>query len=148
MDRDTLLTYPDFNEAFKIHTDASAFQLIAVINQQVKTINIYSIKLTDAQHWYTVTDKELPIIVETLKEFRTILLGQKLIIYTDHKNLTCENFNTNRVLRWRIIIEDRVPYIEYVKGEKNIVSDALSILPLDRNKETTHKSIYQKEIVS
>ena len=25
--RNTLLTYPDFNETFKIHTDASAFQL-------------------------------------------------------------------------------------------------------------------------
>ena len=25
--RDTLLTYPDFNETFKNHTDASAFQL-------------------------------------------------------------------------------------------------------------------------
>ena len=29
--RDTLLTYPYFNEIFKIHTDASAFQLVAVI---------------------------------------------------------------------------------------------------------------------
>ena len=27
MDRDTLLTYPDFNEYFKTHTDASDFQL-------------------------------------------------------------------------------------------------------------------------
>ena len=25
MDRDTLLTYPDFNETFKIHTNDSAF---------------------------------------------------------------------------------------------------------------------------
>ena len=29
--RDTLLTYPYFNEIFKIHTDASAFELGAVI---------------------------------------------------------------------------------------------------------------------
>ena len=28
--RNTLLTYPDSNETFKIHTDASAFQLGAV----------------------------------------------------------------------------------------------------------------------
>ena len=27
VDRDTLLTYPDLNEIFRIHTDASAFQL-------------------------------------------------------------------------------------------------------------------------
>ena len=33
--RDTLLTYPDFNETFKIHTNASAFQLGAVISQKV-----------------------------------------------------------------------------------------------------------------
>ena len=31
MARDTLLTYPYFNEIFKIHTDASAFELGAVI---------------------------------------------------------------------------------------------------------------------
>ena len=42
---DTLLTYPDFNETFKIHTDASAFQLGAVIIQKGKTIAFYSGKL-------------------------------------------------------------------------------------------------------
>ena len=35
---DTLLTYLDFNEASKIHTDASKFQLGAVISQKVKSI--------------------------------------------------------------------------------------------------------------
>ena len=35
-------------------------------------------------------EKEFLIIVKTLKEFRTIILGQKLKIYTDHKSLTCE----------------------------------------------------------
>ena len=29
---DNLLTYPDFNETLKMHTDASAFQLGAVIS--------------------------------------------------------------------------------------------------------------------
>ena len=32
---DTLLTYPNFNETFKIHTDAITFQLGAVISQNV-----------------------------------------------------------------------------------------------------------------
>ena len=32
--RDTLLTYPDFIDTLKIHTDASLFQLGAVINQK------------------------------------------------------------------------------------------------------------------
>ena len=55
--RDTLSTYPYFNEAFKIHTDASVFQLGAVIIHKVKPISFYSITLTDFQQWYTVTDK-------------------------------------------------------------------------------------------
>ena len=44
--RDTLLTYPDFNETFNIYTDASVFQLGAVISQKGKPVSFYSIKLT------------------------------------------------------------------------------------------------------
>ena len=93
--RDILLTYPDFNETFMTYTNASAFQLGAVISQKGKTIAFYSIKITDSQQRYTVTESELLRILETLKEFKTILLGQKLRIYTDHKNLTCNYFITN-----------------------------------------------------
>ena len=51
----TLLTYPDFNETFKIHTDASAFQLGSVIIHKCKQIDFYSRKLIDAHKNYTVT---------------------------------------------------------------------------------------------
>ena len=88
MARNTLLTYPDYIEAFEIHTDASAFQLVAVIIHKDRPIAFLSRKLIGAQQQYTVTEKELLSSVETPKEFRTILLGQKLRIYTDHKNLT------------------------------------------------------------
>ena len=37
-------------------------------------------------------------------------------IYTDNKNLTCKNFNTDRVLRWRLILKEYDPDIEYIKG--------------------------------
>ena len=57
------------------------------ISQRRKPITLYSIKLTDTQKTCTVTEKELLRIVETLKQFRTILLGQRLRIYTDHKTL-------------------------------------------------------------
>ena len=67
MARNNLLTYTDFNETFKIHTNTSASKLGAVIIQKGKPIAFYSRKLTNAQHWYTVTERELPSIVETLK---------------------------------------------------------------------------------
>ena len=67
MDRTTLLTYPDFNEDFKIHTDASDFKLGAVILQKGKPIALYSIKRTLSQQRYTVTERELLSIIETMK---------------------------------------------------------------------------------
>ena len=88
MARDTSLTYPNFNETFNIHTDAIYFQLGAVIIQKVKPIAFHSRKLTDAHKRFTVIEKDVLIIVETLKEFRTLLLSQILRIYTDPKNLT------------------------------------------------------------
>ena len=75
MARDTSLTYPYFNKTFKTHTDANIYQLGAVISQKGKPIDFNSRKLTDNQQWYTVTDRELLIIVETPKDFKTIILG-------------------------------------------------------------------------
>ena len=67
-------------------------------------------------------------IVETLKEFRNILLGQDIRVYTDHKNLTYKTKNTERDMRWRLLIEEFSPNLVYLKGEKNIVVDALNRL--------------------
>ena len=107
--RETILAYPDFNKPFDIHTDASKVQLGAVISQENRPIAFYSRKLSDTQTRYTTTERELLSIVETLKEFRTILLGQQLIVHTDHKNLTYATFNSDRVMRWRLFIEEYSP---------------------------------------
>ena len=141
---DTLLTYLYFNEKIKIHTDAINLKSGAVISQKIKPMDFYSRKINDDQKRYIVTEKELPRIFDNLKEFRTILLGQKLIIYTDHENITFKNFNTDRVFRWRLIIKEYGPNIEYTKGKKNILSDALSIFSLNGNQETIHNSTYKK----
>ena len=129
MTKETLLAFPDFNEEFVIHTDASKYQLGACISQKGKPIAFYSRKLTDAQTRYTTTERELLAIVETLKEFRNILLGQQIRIYTDHKNLTYKEFNTDRVMQWQLILEEYGPELEYLEGKKNTVADAMSRLP-------------------
>ena len=58
------------------------------------------------------------------------MLGQKIVVHTDHKNLPCKHFNTERVMRWRLILEEYNPDLQYIKGENNIVADALSRLPM------------------
>ena len=141
--KETLLAYPDFSKPFIIHTDASHTQLGAVISQDGKPIAFYSRKLKPEQTRYTTTERELLSIVETLKEFRNILLGHRIIIHTDHKNLTCKNFNTERVMRWRLILEEFGPELHYIKGENNIVADALS--RLDMVKEPITESLHSDE---
>jgi len=71
--KETLLAYPDFNKPFQIYTDASHYQLGAVVSQDGKPIAFYSRKLNPAQTRYTTTERELLSIVETLKEYRITL---------------------------------------------------------------------------
>jgi hypothetical protein len=91
-------------------------------------IAFYSWKPTSPQTRYTTAERELLAIVETLQEFPNILLGQKIIVHTDHKNLTHQTFITERVMRWRRIKQEYGPEFLYVKGEHNVVADALSKL--------------------
>ena len=77
--RETLLSYPNFNEPFETHTDACKVQLGSVISQKGKPIALYSRKLNPAHANYTT-------IVETLKVFRNQLLRQQINVYSDHKN--------------------------------------------------------------
>ena len=132
---EVLLAFPVFDKPFTIHTDASHRQLGAVISQDDRPIAFYSRKLNDAQTRYTTTERELLSIVETLKEFRMILLGHDIIIWTDHKNLIHNDFKTERVLRWRLLMEEYRLDICYIKGPDNIVADSLSRLPTTNDPE-------------
>ena len=71
--------------------------------------------------------------METLKEYRNILLGQKIIVHTDHKNLVYKHFHTERVMRWRLIIEEFGPELHYIKGENNVVADTLSRMEISND---------------
>ena len=145
--RETLLAYPDFNEVFEIHTDASLYQLGACISQKGKPIAFYSRKLNPAQTRYTTTERELLSIVEVLKEFRNILLGQQIRVHTDHENLTYKKFNSDRVMRWRLYIEEYSPDLQYIKGENNVMADALSRLDCE-DEIPTQEALITEEMCS
>ncbi len=82
-----VLAYPDYSKVFEIYTDASSKQLGAVITQGNRPIAIFSQKLSNAQHKYSVTEIELLAIVKNLKEFKGLLWGQHIKMFTDHANL-------------------------------------------------------------
>jgi RNase H-like domain found in reverse transcriptase len=96
--KDTFLQYLDHNKCFDIYCDASDFQLGTAILQEGVPVAFYSRKLTRAQCNYTVSKKELLSVVQTLQEFRTMLYGcPDIHVYTDHKNNTFAQFQTQCV---------------------------------------------------
>ena len=90
-----MLAYPDYSKVFEVYTDASSTQLGAVITQENRPIAFFSRKLSITQQKYSVTKIELLAIVETLREFKGMLWGQLIKIYTDHKNLITDALGLN-----------------------------------------------------
>jgi hypothetical protein len=144
--KETLLTYPDWSKPFEIHTDASDYQLGAVISQEGKPIAFFSRKLNSAQKNYTTTEKELLSIVECVREFRNILFGYPIIVHSDHKNLVhaATISQSQRVMRWRMILEEFGPDIRHISGVDNIVADAISRLPTANKDEEEPRTEVQR----
>ena len=92
------------------------------------TIASYKRHLNSAQANYTTAELELLSIVETLKEFRNLLLGQKIKIYTDFKNLAYKTFFMEEVMQWRLSLEEYSPELIYIQGSNNIVLCRLDIV--------------------
>ena len=83
--------------------------------------------LNPAKRNYTTTEKELLTIVWAVKGLRQYLLGRKFTTLTDHSTLTCLfNVKLNRLLRWRLKLEEYQYQIIYMKSKQNIAADALS----------------------
>ena len=130
--KDIVLAYPDFSREFEINTDALSKQLGSLLTQGNRPLAFFSRKLSTAQQKYSVTELELLAIVETLKEFKGMLWGQRLKVYTDHKNLIQDalGLTSDRVYRWRLLLEEFGPEIVYIKGIHNTVADAISRLDI------------------
>ena len=136
--KEALLSFPDFTKPFHLYTDASDRQLGATVVQEGKPLGFYTRKLNPAQKNYTVGERELLGIVEGLKAFEGILRGQELIVHTDHLNLLYSDMPSQRMVRWRLLMEEFNPTVKHVAGKDNDAADALSRLDMkDEPMDTT-----------
>eukprot|EP00804_Cyclotella_cryptica_P028168 CCRYP_011016-RA/>CCRYP_011016-RA protein AED:0.14 eAED:0.08 QI:0/0/0/1/0/0/2/0/286 len=76
--KDLVLAYPNDSMEFEIYTDASSKQLGSVVTQGNRPLAFFGRKPLTTQEKYSVTKLELLAIVETLKEFKGMLWGQRL----------------------------------------------------------------------
>ncbi len=145
--KETGLAYPDFSKPFEIYTDTSSTQLGAMITQDNRTKAFFSRKLSETQQKYSITETELLAIVETLKEFKGMLWGQDIKVYTDHKNLTSDalGLTSDRVYHWQLLLEEYAPVILYLKEIHNTVADTVLWLDYDpklnKINEYTHATL-------
>ena len=67
-------------------------------------------------------------MIKTLKEFKGMLWGQEIKIYTDHQNLIQDALSTalNRVYHWRLLLERFDPEIVQIKVIRDTISDSIS----------------------
>ena len=96
--------------------------MIAYASQQLKT----------HENNYAIHDLELAVVVYALKIWRHYLLGDQVMIFTDHKSLkyifTQRELNM-RQRRWLELMADYDIDLRYHPGKVNIVPDALSRIP-------------------
>ena len=75
---------------------------------------------------------------QNLESIQYSFIRSTVKIYNDHNNQTCKYLNKDRVFWWILIIEQYIPDIEYISGNKNIALDDLSRLPNNVNQDTIY----------
>lgn len=130
-----VLMLPDPKLPFVIMTDASGVATGASLNQDqgkgLQPVAFLSKKLLDAETRYPTHEQELLAVILALKKWRHHVYGSPhpIKIQTDNKSLIYlgnQPNMTNRQRRWVEFLSQFKLNIEYIKGNLNIVADALS----------------------
>nr|GEU62290.1 transposon Ty3-I Gag-Pol polyprotein [Tanacetum cinerariifolium] len=98
----------------------------------------------EAESNYTTMEKEMLAVVYAFEKFRSYLIMNKSIVYTDHsalKYLFAKKDSNARLLRWVLLLQEFTFKVIDTKGAKNLAADHLSQL------ENPHQNVLDpKEI--
>ncbi|GKE97880.1 reverse transcriptase domain-containing protein [Tanacetum coccineum] len=117
---------------FEIMCDASDYKIGAVLGQRIekhfRPIHYASKTMTEAKSNYTTTEKEMLAVVYAFEKFRSYLIMNKSVVYTDHsalKYLFNKKDAKARLLRWVLLLQEFDFKVIDTKGAENYAADHL-----------------------
>jgi hypothetical protein len=134
--QDVILYAFEIGTCFSLYCDSSEWAVGAVLTQSDsqgvdRPISFISQKLSATQRRWATIEKEAYAIIWALNKLKEIIIGSKIIIYTDHNPLTYLTESTAKsakLIRWSLALQKFEIELRYKKGKFNVVADALSRL--------------------
>nr|GEW32162.1 reverse transcriptase domain-containing protein [Tanacetum cinerariifolium] len=130
-----ILIAPNWDQPFELMCDASDYAVGAVLGQRVekhfRPIHYASKTKTQAETNYMTTEKEMLAVVYAFENFRSYLIMNKSIVYTDHlalKYLFAKKDAKARLLRWILLLQEFDFKVIDTRGAENYAADHLSRL--------------------
>ena len=97
-----------------------------------KPVFFYSKRFAPAELRYTVQEKEMLSLVQALKAYQHLLIGESFVVETDNSAVACyltkhPDKLTHREGRWLEFISRFTPFtLKHLAGTENVVADLLS----------------------
>nr|GEV13801.1 DNA-directed DNA polymerase [Tanacetum cinerariifolium] len=143
-----LFDIKDWDMPFELMCDTSDFAIGVVLgkhqDKHFRPIHYASKTLTESESNYTTKEKEMLAVVYAFEKFRSYLIMNKSIVYTDHsalKYLFPKKDSKARLLRWVLLLQEFTFKVIDTKGAENLAANHLSRL------ETPHQNVLDpKEI--
>ncbi|GKC52284.1 reverse transcriptase domain-containing protein [Tanacetum coccineum] len=130
-----ILIAPEWDLPFELMCDASDFSIGTLLGQRhekhFRPIHHASKTMNEAESHYTMTEKEMLAVVYAFEKFRSYLILNKSIVYTDHsalKYLFAKKDSKARLLRWVLLLQEFKFKVIDTKGAENLAADHLSRL--------------------
>lgn len=125
---------PDSSD-YQLVTDSSNFAMGAALYQMINSnpspVAFFSKKLSSTQKTYSTFDRELLAAYSAVLHFKSLIDGQSVTLFSDHKPLVSKFYakspcHSDRQQRHLSFISEYISSMQYIRGSSNITADLLS----------------------
>nr|XP_016453907.1 PREDICTED: uncharacterized protein LOC107778209 [Nicotiana tabacum] len=138
----TIITYPNWVLPFDLMCDESDVAVGPILGQHIikvfHTVYYASKTMNSAQVDYTITEKEILVIVFTIEKFHPYLMGAKVIFHTDLAELCylmSKKKSEDRLMGWILLLKEFDIDIQDNNG--NLKCAAVNLLDIEMMAEAT-----------